>query len=106
MARKSWERRSQQCLLSKEWVEKKDEEGKKEKEKLVATWTTLADVVRGREVMLEEVTRRAVVVEEATRRTVVLEEVTLAHRCFRSLFKLALLSIASRQDLISKIAMP
>ena len=82
MAKKSWERRSQHCLLTKEGEEDKDEEEKKEKEKLVATRRTLTDVVRGREVVLKEVTRRAVVLEEAARDAVVLEEVTLAHRCF------------------------
>ena len=72
--------------------EEKDKEEKKEKEELVETRRTVAELdQRGREVVVEEVTRRAVVLEAARRAvTVVLEEVTLAQRCFRSLFKLAL----------------
>ena len=68
MASKSWERRSQQCLLNKTREEKKEKEEKKEeKEKLVAKRRTLTDLVRGRAIVLEA---RG-------------PEVTLAHhRCF------------------------
>ena len=72
MARKSWERRAVQ---------------REEKEKLVAAVAkrrTLTDLVGGREV------DQRLELEEATRGKDGAGEVILAHRCFRSLFKLAL----------------
>ena len=90
MASTSWECRSQQQKEKETPVAKEEKE---EKEKLVAK-------SRGRREVVPEVARLAVVLEEETieevtlarggvrRGQCVIEEVTLAHRCFQSLFKL------------------